>query len=306
MKTAIKAVALSKTYAGHAQKVLDGVDLEIQEGEIFGVVGPNGAGKTTLFGCLLGLLKHEGELNVGGASPALPQTRAHFGYVPERLTFEHWMKGRQFVSFHHALAGKASLNRNNEVESILQDVGIPQDHWDRAVAKYSRGNLQRLALAQALVAQPLYLFLDEPTSGMDPLGVRWFKDLVRREAERGCTVVLNSHQLPQVEDLCGRVAILNKGRIVETKILKGRWAGRKAYVLQFTSAKRAALEKIAKAHPGSQIDIEAGKAKLLLATDKEAAQVLAALVKAGIGVVQAHWQREDLEDAVVRAAEGGR
>ena len=195
---------------------LAGVSLEIHAGEAIGIIGPNGAGKTTLMAALLGLIDPDsGSLSIGGRSPHSLETKRLLGYVPERIGFSRWMSGRALVALHGALSG---VRGAAAVEEMLARVGLEPAAWDRPLKKYSRGMLQRTALAQALIGGPRFLFLDEPTSGIDPAGAIRFREIVEALKRDGVTVVLNSHQLDQMERVCDRVAFLRAGRIeaVET------------------------------------------------------------------------------------------
>src|SRR5688500_8685024 len=152
---------------------LAGVSLTIQRGEAMGIIGPNGAGKTTLMGILLGLLDPDsGSISIGGRSPHSIETKRLVGYVPERIGFSRWMSGRALVDLHARLCGVTGT------EAMLERVGLERAAWDRPMKKYSRGMLQRTALAQALIGNPRFLFLDEPTSGIDPAGAIRFREIV--------------------------------------------------------------------------------------------------------------------------------
>jgi ABC-2 type transport system ATP-binding protein len=311
LSLAIKVRDLHKRYRGAPQAALEGVEFGVEAGEIFGVVGPNGAGKTTLFGCLLGHLHFEGSVSLGGLDPRDPEARRHLGYVPERLTFEAWMKAEAFVGFHYDLSGLPKAGRAEAVDGALHKVGIDRADWGKQVAKFSRGNLQRLALAQAIVAQPQVLFLDEPTSGMDPLGVLRFKEIVQGLARGGCTVVFNSHQLAQVQDLCRRVLLLEKGHVLRIETLKqgGLSSGleRFPFVLRWIGPKDAAerVKKVSdKLKLRMQKDGDQG-AVLQVKDEAQGSQALALLVRAGVKVAQAGLQVKDLEQEF-KQAYGGR
>ena len=193
---------------------LAGVSLRIERGEAIGIIGPNGAGKTTLLACLLGLVDPDsGTIEIDGRSPNSLATKREIGYVPERLTFSRWMTARRLVALHAALAGVARAT----VEPLLERVALDRDAWDRRLSKCSRGMLQRAALAQALAGAPRYLFLDEPASGIDPVGAIRFRNIIHELKASGTTVVINSHQLDQMEHFCDRVAFLRAGSIVAVR-----------------------------------------------------------------------------------------
>ena len=298
---AIEVRGLRKQFRGAPSPALDGVDFSVEAGEIFGVVGPNGAGKTTLFGCLLGHLQFEGSVQVGGFDPRDPQGRREFGYVPERLTFETWMRAAAFVAFHYDLSGQPRAGREEAVEDALHKVGIERVDWNKQVIKFSRGNLQRLALAQAMVGKPQYLFLDEPTSGMDPLGVLRFKEIVRGLAQSGCTVIFNSHQLAQVQDLCARVLLLEKGHVLRIETLKQGaltpQSERQPFAVRWLPSKTAEA-KVQRVADKMKVDVTfKGEHEALLQVKDEAqgSEALGLLVEAGVKVAQAGLQVKDLE-----------
>jgi len=190
---------------------LRGVDLTVARGKAIGIIGPNGAGKTTLMAALLGLIDpSEGTVLIDGRSPHSLTTKRRTGYVPERIGFSRWMTGRQLVTLHARLC---EVRDPNAIEAMLDRVGLERAAWDRPMRKYSRGMLQRTALAQALIGSPDVLFLDEPTSGIDPAGAIRFREIVHELKTAGVTIVLNSHQLDQMERICDRVAFLRAGRI---------------------------------------------------------------------------------------------
>ncbi len=194
-----------------ATTALAGVSLTIHRGEAIGIIGPNGAGKTTLMAALLGLIDPtSGSIQIGGRSPHALETKRLIGYVPERIGFSRWMSGRALVDLHARICG---IRDKAKIEAMLDRVGLERAAWDRPMKKYSRGMLQRTALAQALIGSPKFLFLDEPTSGIDPAGAIRFREIVAALKADGVTIVLNSHQLDQMERVCDRVAFLAKGRI---------------------------------------------------------------------------------------------
>ncbi len=284
---------LSKSYrrllAGDPVRALDGVSLAIPPGEVFGIIGPNGAGKTTFLGCLLGFLTPDsGRITVDGRAPDDLAVRAATGYLPERLTMDRWMTGRDFLAYQHALARLPSERSAADVEVLLGRVGLDREAGARAIRRYSRGMLQRIGLAQALLGHPQYVFLDEPASGVDPAGVILFRRILGELKSAGTTVVLNSHQLEQVERVCDRVAFVNRGRVeaVETlaagtahaRGLRVRWAGgTPASDTLATAASRA----------GAQF-VEAGnrEARFRVADDDGAARLVQSLVASGIAVIE--------------------
>ena len=208
----IRVDAVKKAYRGRKQPVLDGISFSVMPGETVGIVGPNGAGKTTLMLCLLGLQRPDsGTVRILNRKPDDIDVRRFIGYLPERLNFEAWLSGREFLTYHWQLAKCPPQSQNSEIEIRLSRSGLPQESWDRPVRTYSRGMLQRLGMAQALIRSPQILFLDEPTSGVDPYGAMEILDIIRALKKEGRTVLINSHQLDHLERVCDRVILVRNG-----------------------------------------------------------------------------------------------
>lgn len=219
--TGIVVSGITKTYKGGKVKALNNLSLEVKPGEALGLVGPNGAGKTTLLSCLMGFLRVDsGSILVDGEAPDALVTRRVLGYLPERLTFDRWMTGRDYMQYHHELAGMPEATRKLDCEALLEKVELHPSTWSVAVKKYSRGMLQRLGFAQALVGNPRYLLLDEPASGMDPHGVMIVRQLLKTLKDDGLTILLNSHQLDQIEKVCDRVIFIKSGTVSRVEDLK--------------------------------------------------------------------------------------
>jgi len=221
-ETAIEVVDLRKTYKGGATCALDGISFSVAKGEIFGLIGPNGAGKTTLIGCLLALLQPDsGTVKILGRPADYLSVRKETGYVPERSDFEHWMSGRQFLQYHHGLAGRDRKTQEKDIDEALEMVELAKSAWNRRLRTYSRGMLQRLNLAQLLIGKPKIAFLDEPTLGLDPTGVTVVRNIIKNMRDNGVTAIINSHQLDEVERLCDRVAFIRQGKIASIETIKG-------------------------------------------------------------------------------------
>ncbi len=316
----IQVEGLSKTYrrglAGERVRALVDVSLTIAPGEAFGIIGPNGAGKTTFLGCLLGFLRPDaGRITIDGHAPDDLAIRAVTGYLPERLVLDRWMNGYQFLAYHHALARLPSASRRAEVERALEGVGLGGEEGQRAIRRYSRGMLQRLGLAQAMLGRPRYLFLDEPASGVDPAGVVLFRRLLSEFARKDVTVILNSHQLDQVERVCDRVAFVKAGRLeaIETvaagaahaRVLRVR-AADGAFGTRVTREQLAALAVSAGA---TLLGVEPSEARFTVADDAGAARLLQTLIGAGVPVAEATPEESRLErlflDAPPQGSAGG-
>lgn len=223
LETAIEINKLVKEFRVKSGRfrALNEVSFSIGKGEIIGLVGPNGAGKTTLMSCMLGILKpNEGSINIDGMSPDALSVHKQVGFVPERLNYINWMTGRQFVTFHAKLSQFEKSKIPEEAGLVLERVQLDRTAWDRKIKSYSRGMLQRVGMAQALLHSPNFLFLDEPSSGLDPEGINLFRTLIKEEKDRGCTIVINSHQLDQLEKVSDRVILLKNGSIKGDRSIK--------------------------------------------------------------------------------------
>lgn len=212
----IKLNQITKVYEGSNDEnhtVLDGVTLEIRHGEIFGLLGPNGAGKTTLIKILLGLTKpSSGSVMIEGISvPDHLEAKKIIGYVPEKVSFYGNLTALETLRFFSDLKGVPRIR----CHEVLEQVGMGKSAGER-VANLSKGMLQRVGVAQALLAKPKLLILDEPTSGLDPIGVVNFKQLLHELNAEGITILFTSHIMSEVEDLAARIAILKAGKLLAT------------------------------------------------------------------------------------------
>lgn len=286
---------VSKTYGrfGRRVRALDGVTLEVAKGETLGLIGPNGAGKTTLLTCLLGFLRPDrGAITIGGLPPDDLSVRARTGYLPERLGFDRELTGRTFLAFHWRLAGGDPKKAGVEIERAAEGVGLEREAIDRRLRGYSRGMLQRIGLAQALLRDPELLFLDEPASGTDPRGVALVRERILEARARGATIVLNSHQLPEVEKLCDRIVFIDGGRLTKAETLRGSSASRRRGHLRVPSER---LVEAARALGGEGFLPDAepdGSLRFAVASDDEMARGIRVLVLAGIPVYEARMSAE--------------
>jgi len=195
------------------KRVLHGITFNVRQGEIFGFVGPNGAGKTTTLKVLMGLIRaSEGEASILGCGVRERDFRRHIGFLPENPYFYDYLTGREILDFYAKLSGLIGSRRAARVDLLLDWVGLTHAANDR-LRTYSKGMLQRVGIAQALVHDPQVVFLDEPMSGIDPIGRKEIRDLILRLRGEGKTVFMNTHILSDVEMVCDRVAIIVAGRI---------------------------------------------------------------------------------------------
>jgi ABC-2 type transport system ATP-binding protein len=198
-------------------RVLDHLSLAVRRGEIFGFLGPNGAGKTTTLKLLMGLVfPSGGSARILGQPIDDVETRARVGYLPENPYFYDHLSGRELLLYTAALFGIRGEMARQKANLLLTLVGLDDESADRQLRKYSKGMLQRIGIAQALVNDPEVLFLDEPMSGLDPVGRREVRDLLLSLRGEGKTIFFSSHIISDVEALCDRVAILNHGKLIKS------------------------------------------------------------------------------------------
>jgi ABC-2 type transport system ATP-binding protein len=225
-------------------RAVDNVDFEVKKGEVFGLLGPNGSGKSTTVKMLLGLLNStKGHIEVFGHSPRHVKTKQRIGYLPEESYLYRYLDSDETLDFFGNLFSIDSSERKERAEQLINMVGLGAART-RTVGEFSKGMQRRIGLAQALINDPDLIILDEPTSGLDPIGCREIKDLIIALARRGKTVILSSHLLADVEDVCDRVVIYYGGKVQAIGTLKELLSERET--LRFTSPtlSREATEKV--------------------------------------------------------------
>ena len=199
---------------------LKDLTLAVEQGEIFGLLGPNGAGKTTTLKILMGIIfATRGTARLLGRPLGDKWAKARIGFLPENPYFYDYLTGREFLKYYAQLYGIARPERLKRADALLERVGL-REAANLPLRGYSKGMLQRIGIAQALVHEPSVVFLDEPTTALDPLGRREVRDVIRRLKEDGVTVFLNSHLLTEVERVCDRVAIIDRGQVVQEGVVK--------------------------------------------------------------------------------------
>ncbi len=263
MTPLLEANGLSKTYSARFPKreafaALSDVSFDVHPGEIFAFLGPNGAGKTTTINLLLGFLNPtRGECRLFGLDPRERRAREQVGYLPENYAFYPAFKAPTLLNYFGRLQGIPAPERKRRIDELLERVDLTEARG-RAVGKYSRGMRQRLGIAQALLNQPKLLILDEPTSGFDPIGRHMVRDLLMELKQRGVSIFLCSHILSEVEAICDRVVIIDRGRTVRQGTLESVLGTGRGFeivfrdpsgeVLRALTASGAALEQLENAH----------------------------------------------------------
>ena len=215
---AIRTEHLTKKYDLGWRKgrllALDKLNLRVREGEVYGLLGPNGSGKSTTLKLILDLIAPtEGEAWVFDVPCRKVVSRLHVGFLPENPYFYRYLTGAETLEFYGRLCGMGGASLKRRVEELLELVGLVKAR-DRRLSGYSKGMLQRIGLAQALIHDPKLLLLDEPTAGVDPIGSKDIRDLILRLKGMGKTVLLSSHLLAQVQNVCDRIGVLNLGQLI--------------------------------------------------------------------------------------------
>jgi ABC-2 type transport system ATP-binding protein len=314
---ALVAEGLSKTYKSGVGRrpvqALDRLDLRVARGTVFGLLGPNGAGKTTLVKLALGIARATGgRAEVLGRPAGDVPVRARIGYLPENHRYPAHLTGEQVLRFFGKLSGIEEPALSQRVEALLRRVRM--DEWrSTAVRRYSKGMMQRLGMAQAILNEPDLLILDEPTDGVDPVGRREIRDLLLEQKARGATIFLNSHLLSEVERLCDRVAILKEGRLVREGHVDDLTRGSaNVWEIDVQGADEArlaaALARVSGTGaspplPGTRPD---GIRTLQVTGETEDLnRVIDALRAAGLTIAAVRARRESLEDVFVKIVRDG-
>lgn len=285
MTAVIETRDLTKTYG--AVRALDGLSLTIPKGGVYGVLGPNGAGKSTLFRILLGLIKPtSGTATVMGGAVGIPGSMRRMGSMIETPRYPPYMTARQVLTWLSLAHGLSTDPRRTD--QWLERVGLTEAA-DRRVRGFSVGMLQRLGVAIALITEPELVILDEPTSGMDPPGIQEMRALIRSLADKdGITIVLASHQLLEVQRVCDRVAIMNKGKLV-----------REGAVSELTASGERLRLNVSPLAPALGVLGDRGvlEGDAVMATIKraEGPDLIRALVEKNVDITEARWVGADLE-----------
>jgi ABC-2 type transport system ATP-binding protein len=277
-------------------RALDGLSLSVEHGQIFGFLGANGAGKTTTLKLLMRLIYPTvGTARILGHDISDVSMHARIGYLPENPYFYDYLTAREFLNYCGELFGLDNSSRKRRTEELLMRVNLEKKSWDRQLRKFSKGMLQRVGLAQALVNDPEIVFLDEPMSGLDPIGRREVRDLIASLRTEGKTVFMCSHILSDIEVLCDSVAILKRGRLAHAGSLDDLRA-REASVIEIivTSVDEALLKQ--------HLDIDAtvtttaSGLRIEVSDEKDVDKVIAALRKANGKLVSVQPVRQSLEE----------
>jgi len=276
-------------------RALDALSLGVEQGQIFGFLGANGAGKTTTLKLLMRLIYPSGgTARILGHDISDVSMHARIGYLPENPYFYDYLTAREFLNYCGELFGLDHSTRKRRTEELLTRVNLEKKSWDRQLRKFSKGMLQRVGLAQALVNDPEIVFLDEPMSGLDPVGRREVRDLIASLRTEGKTVFMCSHILSDIEVLCDSVAILKRGRLAHAGSLDELRA-REASVIEIvvTGADEALQQHLG---INAIVTTTASGLRIEVSDEKDVDKVIAALRKANGKLVSVQPVRQSLED----------
>jgi len=277
-------------------RALDGLSLKVEPRQIFGFLGANGAGKTTTLKLLMRLIfPTAGRASILGQDISDISMHQRIGYLPENPYFYDYLTPREFLDYSGQLFGLDSATRKRRAEELLTRVNLDQKSWDRQLRKLSKGMLQRVGLAQALVNDPEIVFLDEPMSGLDPVGRREVRDLIASLRTEGKTVFMCSHILSDIEVLCDNVAILKQGRLAHAGSLD-ELRVREVSLIEIVAA--GANEAVLRENldGNAQVLIDASGLRIQVHNEKEIDAVIAAVRKANGKLVSVQPVRQSLEE----------
>ena len=309
---AIRTEALTKHYTvgfwrPRPYLALDGLTMQVGLGEVFGFLGPNGAGKTTTLKLLMQLIyPTSGHAEILGKPVGDVGVKRRIGYLPEQPYFYDYLTAEELLQYFAAIFGFAPAERRRRATALLDEVGIGAERR-LPLRKFSKGMLQRVGIAQALINEPEVVFLDEPMSGLDPLGRREIRQLILRLRDRGCTVFFSSHVLADAETLCSRVAILANGRLATA----GRWSDILAFQVRGWELVVNGLTDavVARAQQYRQVvratRLAEGRYALELPLTPPPERTLTDLVAQGASLVSLTPMRDTLEDFFVRHVSSG-
>jgi ABC-2 type transport system ATP-binding protein len=284
-------------------RALDSLSLTVNQGEIFGFLGANGAGKTTTLKLLMRLIfPSSGNARILGHDIGDVGMHTHIGYLPENPYFYDYLTAREFLEYCGQLFGYTKTDRAKRAVDLLARVHLDEKRWDIQLRKFSKGMLQRVGLAQALINDPTIVFLDEPMSGLDPVGRREVRDLIASLREEGKTIFMCSHILSDIEVLCDRVAILKKGKLAQVGYLdelRQRDGDSKQVEILASGTDLDTLKSHLGTSNGVQIGLTPSGIRLEVPDEKDIDQIIVALRKSGGKLVSVQPVRQSLEELFI-------
>jgi len=293
---AIETHGLCKAF-GEKVAVQD-LTLSVDRGEVFGFLGPNGAGKTTSVKMLLDLVSPSGGEGFLFGVPLTDSTiRKRIGFLPEHFRFHDWLKAEEFLALHADLYHIPKVNARKRISELLDLVGLTP-HSQKKLREFSKGMLQRIGLAQALLNHPELVILDEPTSGLDPVGRRLVRDIIHDLREKGTTVFLNSHLLSEVEVTCDRVAFIKRGEVIQISSLQSLVEGETSVEVRAEPLLPEIVNGLTKWSQNVRVD--GGHLFFTLDSEKNIPEINQYLVEHGVEVFSIHPQHVSLEDLFIQ------
>ncbi len=290
-------------------RALEGLSLQVEAGEIFGFLGANGAGKTTTLKLLMRLIyPTTGTARILDRDVSDIQMHSRIGYLPENPYFYDYLTAREFLDYCAELFGYDRAERKRRTEDLLRRVYLDEKSWNKQLRKFSKGMLQRVGLAQALVNDPEIVFLDEPMSGLDPVGRRQVRDLIAGLRESGTTVFMCSHILSDIEVLCDRVAIMRSGKLGEVgrlEELRGHAGDRQRIEITVAGVAAESIASRISEIPGASVSPTPGGARIEVEDEKDVDAAIAAMRAAGGRLVSVQPIKQSLEELFVREAKSG-
>jgi ABC-2 type transport system ATP-binding protein len=307
MQFAVEIENLSKEYeTGFLRKkrvlALDNLTLNVERGEVFGLLGANGAGKTTTLKLLLGLtFPTSGSARILGRQISDVRMHSQISYLPEQPYFYEYLSARELLEYFGKIFGFSHKDSRHRAEKFLRAVRLEEKAWDRQIRQYSKGMKQRVGLAQALINDPEVVFLDEPMSGLDPIGRREVRDLIAELKSNGVTVIFCTHILSDIEILCDRVAILKSGRLSHTGRLIDLCRSKEgsAVEMQVAGIASGLLDGILPKNVTISVTTAPGGASIKINSEKDVESVLGALRPYGAQLVSIQPVRSSLEDLLI-------
>jgi len=309
MKHIIEIENLSKDYeVGFWKKkkvrALDRLNLQIESGQIFGFLGGNGAGKTTTIKILMSLIfPTEGNAKILGRDISDVKMRASIGYCPENPYFYDYLTARELMNYFGELFGLDSATRKRKSEELLSKVGLEEKDWSKQLRKFSKGMLQRVGLAQSLINDPEIVFLDEPMSGLDPIGRREIRELIAELRMQGKTVFMSTHILSDIEALCDNVAILRQGKLAATGKLDDllmQSGERQSFEITVKGVSKENLQNQISNVSGAEIYAKPNGANICVLEETDIDRVLQIIRNSGGKLVSVQPVKQSLEELFVK------
>jgi ABC-2 type transport system ATP-binding protein len=283
-------------------RALDDLSLEVMQGECFGLLGPNGAGKTTLIKILLNLISvSSGTASIFNQPVSYDRIREKIGYLPEKVRMYGFLMGQEFLDYQGKLYGMKQGRRQEQVEKCLRTVGMFEDRC-RKIGEYSKGMVQRIGLAQALLNSPELLLLDEPAAGLDPISNKEMRDILLQLKEKGVTIFINSHLLSEVEMICDRVAILHHGKLVRTGTKQELTSKGEVIELTVEGISDSLITKLQEV--ATQVKVEGNCITITPKNNKTMGAIPEIIINQGAKLLSLNSHMESLEDIFLRLIKG--